>query len=334
MSIKLSICIPTYNRAIELGDCLLSVRQSIGERYQDQVEVIVSNNASVDGTEAAALNHLCLFKHGRYFQNKQNIGADKNVYAVAEHAIGDYIWILGDDDKITCDAIDLILQNIQQPYSMIVVNCSVFNRDFTKMIAKSQVSINQSAIYTDPNIVLSQLHAQIGLISLVIMNRVDFFRTPKPLYLKYIKSGFAHLYGFYAGIFLGRGAVLYNASPLVMYRANNTSEYNLLDYFTSGKELVFSGLLSIGYSKAAVAKAKKSFFTSYWLKNAIFIKTRGDYNAATFIKTMYAHYKSYWAFWFVVVPIWLVPSQLVICIKKTLRVFKRAIRSDLKQVSC
>ena len=51
--IKISFVIPAYNEEVNLGKCLDSItRESRGK--ESDVEVIVVNNASTDGTRAIA----------------------------------------------------------------------------------------------------------------------------------------------------------------------------------------------------------------------------------------------------------------------------------------
>ena len=49
MGIKLSICIPTYNRKGNLSELLDALAEMIGEARD--IEVIISDNASTDGTK-------------------------------------------------------------------------------------------------------------------------------------------------------------------------------------------------------------------------------------------------------------------------------------------
>ncbi len=55
MSIKLSICIPTYNRGKFLPDLFESILSEIDEENRSVIEVVVSDNASGDNTEESYL---------------------------------------------------------------------------------------------------------------------------------------------------------------------------------------------------------------------------------------------------------------------------------------
>jgi len=102
---KLSICIPTWNRCKDLDRCLNSIMGQITQ----EVEIIVCDNNSTDGTENMVKQYQFPI---RYYKNDTNIGAEANALKVASYAIGDYIWILGDDDVIKAGKLKEILDSL------------------------------------------------------------------------------------------------------------------------------------------------------------------------------------------------------------------------------
>jgi glycosyltransferase involved in cell wall biosynthesis len=112
MSIKLSICIPTYNRAPYLTSQLSKIYSQL-EKFNlfDSVEVIVSNNASSDNTNQCIREFLT--KGLIYHEQVENIGPDANFFTLFEMASGEYIWLLGDDDSFTEDIIEFIINTTQ-----------------------------------------------------------------------------------------------------------------------------------------------------------------------------------------------------------------------------
>lgn len=108
---KLSICMPTYNRAGHLQN-LLGVIFSQLEKYAllDVVEVLVSDNDSPDNTSEIVQKYLPLGL--RYSKNPTNIGPDANFLKLFEMATGDYIWLPGDDDSINADTLAYIIKLI------------------------------------------------------------------------------------------------------------------------------------------------------------------------------------------------------------------------------
>lgn len=100
---KISICIPTFNRAKYLANCLHSIRLNNNISKVD-FEVCVSDNCSEDNTEdivIAAQKDIPIV----YCRNSNNIGRVKNYLNVVEMAKGDFVWMIGDDDLLLPNAL-------------------------------------------------------------------------------------------------------------------------------------------------------------------------------------------------------------------------------------
>ena len=100
---KLSICIPTYNRAALLENCLYSIIQNKSRSSVD-FEVCVSDNGSTDGTEAVVRNAQKTIAIN-YSKNPTNLGPTKNFLKVVEMARGEFVWLIGDDDLLMQNAL-------------------------------------------------------------------------------------------------------------------------------------------------------------------------------------------------------------------------------------
>jgi glycosyltransferase involved in cell wall biosynthesis len=101
--VKISICIPTYNRAAHLANCLNSLIVN-RERTDVEFEVCVSDNGSTDNTAdvvRAAQARLPI----RYHRNERNLGIPRNFLNVVSMAKGDFAWLVGDDDLLVPDCI-------------------------------------------------------------------------------------------------------------------------------------------------------------------------------------------------------------------------------------
>lgn len=107
---KLSICIPTYNRSRFLSTLLTSlVTQIDASGRAEEIEVLVSDNASTDDTAAIAAKYQGAI---RYWRNDENIGPDANFLKLFGEAQGRYIWLPGDDDTVREDTLNYILSMI------------------------------------------------------------------------------------------------------------------------------------------------------------------------------------------------------------------------------
>jgi glycosyltransferase involved in cell wall biosynthesis len=82
----LSICIPTYNRADILDKCVASI-VSQNEFESDDVELVISDNASDDNTEEIVKKYQKVYKNIYYSRNNKNI-RDMNFPLVTGQASG------------------------------------------------------------------------------------------------------------------------------------------------------------------------------------------------------------------------------------------------------
>ena len=81
-----SICIPTYNRSGYLKNSIESILCQ-KEFMEGKVEVVISDNASTDGTQLLGEKYAAGFEHIRYFRNEINV-RDKNFPLVLSRASG------------------------------------------------------------------------------------------------------------------------------------------------------------------------------------------------------------------------------------------------------
>lgn len=95
-TLKLSICIPTFNRAALLRETLLSLLPQM----QEEMEIVVSDNASTDGTDAMIAGLMVQYPCIAYHRWPQNMGADRNYLRAVEAARGEYCWLFGSDDLV------------------------------------------------------------------------------------------------------------------------------------------------------------------------------------------------------------------------------------------
>jgi abequosyltransferase len=95
---RISICIPTYNRAPFLIDLLESIVRQKG--HTCELEVTVSDNASTDDTEAVIERFRPQIERLVYNREAENRGADRNFLKAIAIASGDYCWLMGSDDIV------------------------------------------------------------------------------------------------------------------------------------------------------------------------------------------------------------------------------------------
>lgn len=117
-SIILTIGIPTFNRLEKLKLCLEYIYK---QNLSNEVEVLISDNGSTDGTEIYMKKIIKSFYFNlHYVRNNKNLGFDRNIINIYKKAKGQYIWFFSDDDIMLPNIIENIIK-ILNKYSPAVV---------------------------------------------------------------------------------------------------------------------------------------------------------------------------------------------------------------------
>jgi len=138
----ISICIPTYNREKFLKISLDNIINQEGYN-EDEIEIVISDNASIDNTSNLVKNYQKKHQNIRYFRNETNIGWDRNILKILQMWNWEYIWWISDDDillpwwlKIVKET---ILENLDKDIWLFQTNYSVFNEDMKTFLRESYV---------------------------------------------------------------------------------------------------------------------------------------------------------------------------------------------------
>lgn len=140
---RLSICIPTLNRAHLIGETLASIIC----QATNECEIVVSDNASTDNTEEVVAQYAQRFSRLRYIKQHTNIGLDRNFDAAVLHAKGEYCWLLGDDDLLKPGAIAAALDAIEDSYSLVLINGEYWNLQMSKLLISDFFRIGSDRLY-------------------------------------------------------------------------------------------------------------------------------------------------------------------------------------------
>src|SRR5687768_16092261 len=119
MAPTLSICIPTYNRADILDDCLdkLVPLKDCGKT----VEIVLSDNGSTDRTADVIAAHGAknpLLKSHRLPENR---GAPANWLNALHKAEGEFMLYLADDDGLIIDGLMTHVERLEQERDLVAI---------------------------------------------------------------------------------------------------------------------------------------------------------------------------------------------------------------------
>ena len=172
MTILISFCIPTYNRADYLGKLL----ESITSQADESIEIVISDNASTDNTDEIVDFYKKIFPSIVFKKSKINYGADKNLLKAVSHASGKFCRLFGSDDILEPGGLLEVKRqiNVANNIAGMSVNISCYTRDLsTKLrdvkIARGKISIDSS--FKKKEECFSSLGLYFGYFSGQIINR-------------------------------------------------------------------------------------------------------------------------------------------------------------------
>lgn len=140
---RLSICIATFNRAGYIGQTL----DAILAQRTPQVELVVVDGASEDGTAALMGQYLVRYPHIVYRRETENSGVDRDFDKAVGYASGDYCWLMSDDDVIKEGALQAVLSRMARDPQLIIVNAEIRDRDLRRVIKQRQLEVEGDKEY-------------------------------------------------------------------------------------------------------------------------------------------------------------------------------------------
>jgi abequosyltransferase len=149
---RLSICIPTLNRASVIGATL----DSILEQIQDDVEVVIVDGGSRDGTAEVVALRATRCPRIRYHPTPHlasgaampsNVGFSQDCDHALELARGRYCWILPDDDLVAPGGIGRLLGYLDRGVALIVANAQVRSTDMGTVLKPRLIGLDQDRVF-------------------------------------------------------------------------------------------------------------------------------------------------------------------------------------------
>lgn len=222
----LTIAIPTHNRSSMLEDLLSSLFDQLTS--EPRVELLVSDNASPDGTPEVVERFLEQGLRIRYLRNKTNIGPDANFLQCFEQACGKYVWIISDDDVLTSDAVGKVVTYLSEgEYDLAYVNSYPFTGSYVRRTARPGARPSR---YANPKEFVRRVHVFFTFISGNIINKDRVVASGQTKLSALVGSNLVQLGWTYTAL-NGYREGLYIDEKLIGMRLNNTGGYNVLRVF-------------------------------------------------------------------------------------------------------
>ena len=216
MSPKVTVCIPTFNRAGYLQEAIQSV---LDQSFTD-FELLVSDNASTDDTADVVASFAD--SRIRYHRHTENIGIGGNHRACAELTQTEWIAFLSDDDLFQPDHIAGAFAALAQYPKAIYYACAI------EMFGDCEPSIRRPAALTQVAEPFSY-YAPAQAVDFLGLENPGFLNTivcRKDAFKKDLFWGgpnFVHMDVLVMTQLMSQGGFVFDTAPTVRYRAHGSN---------------------------------------------------------------------------------------------------------------
>lgn len=236
----ISILIPTYNRDVFL-DASLEVLVPQVLEYENLVEIIISDNASVDNTEEIVKKYSSIITI-KYNKNKENIGFAKNFEFLIRESSGQYIYLMGDDDIVSPNFFQIIIDLLHHND-----NCSIvhWNRLTGDSECKNSFIVDNNFVETtwigSATDFIYKIRDKANFISSLLFHR-ECWDLGKA-HVKEEYAGYEWFAQLYWGLLLRKRECVYYYFPLVIQRNPAKAWIKFwLQYFAGSMSNIFFDL--------------------------------------------------------------------------------------------
>ena len=194
----LTICIPTYNRS----RCLAELLDSIVAQDLPELQVVVSDDASPDDTAIVAERYRDRIASFTFIRQPVNIGLDRNFQAVVDAATGDYVWLMGDDDRLEPGGAARVLEALDRWPGIVGLTLGVIDYDVTMRHVTGVRGMPETQRIEGAGVVFSRIPELLGFMSAMVVDRVAWQRASDDPAVRAMKNLYTQV--FVIGRALGR----------------------------------------------------------------------------------------------------------------------------------
>lgn len=260
----LSVGIPTYKRPHRLRRLLETLAQQKGVAAEEW-EVVVSDNCSLDDTQGVVDAFRERLPNLRSLQNTQNIGGDLNMRSLFDKALGDYVWVMPDDDFVNGDyAVASLLRKLRaRPVVFAITNAKSINTD-TGILIKARFNSIEGDIFLEQGRDILNILSDFDLIG---WQRVVFRRN-------IVADAFADKYASSPAAIVAlalaactKGAALIIGEPLAIFCDGDATDWRVRwpsICMQDMPEVLLDAVDGLGYSSDAVSRIIDERKTKYF----------------------------------------------------------------------
>lgn len=312
----LSFAIPTYNRARCLERLLVLLKREL--EGETRVEVLVSDNASSDGTHTVVEACQSADFPIRYLKNTANQGADRNILQCIEAARGKYVWVFSDDDVVVPGTLRRVLTALAQEKYDIVCISPFFSP--SEEIQHRKFRHVPDLEFTRARDLARQVHVLFTFISGVIIAKERLSAVPHPPFASLFDSSLGQLGPFFTVLNAHRRSLVIR-DPLVTATANRSVGYGIYEVFGTNLTKIASEWIEDEDARKAIIGGTIQRFLPHWIllsrKSAASSVSEDPHEI---LRRCFGKYSRYWIFNY---PIYALPLPLAKLWLMFVRIFNK-----------
>ncbi len=310
----ISICIPTYNRAEHLEENLATIFPQLGP----DIELVVSDNCSTDGTKEMIERYQQIYPTIRYFRNDCNLGFDRNLLRCLELASGAYVWFLGSDDLLREGAVEAVRERILRGRArptLVYLNHEIVDNE-GKLLLASRIGYPRDREFTKARECVEQLGLNLGFMSALVICRKTCLGVASAA--EFVGSEWIHLHLVLCCLLAG-GSARYVGQPLVRARRSLSFDNDLIKVFVEQTNRILWDAQRKGYPWLTIYRVMNHTVREYYARFVLAWRCDATEELARSFPVLLRTCWKYPWFWLLVVPLRLVPRWLAVALRKRLR---------------
>lgn len=278
MNSLLGVSLPVYKRPDQLRRCLVSV---IEAARPHGVPVYILDDSGDDTNLETVAAARQAYAEIRHIRNPSTLGIDRNILNSVDACECRYVWLLGEDDRLTPDAVGTVLKILASEPAFVFVNYSTVNEEVTSVLREQALPLAADGRQDAAGFLASHGWAA-GFIGGCVVNRELWRNAPQD---PYIGTYFAHVGVIFHSLH-GR-EVQWVAEPLVLNRCGTTAAFtwqSVTFEVLGGWARLMDGLRPL-YGKEVCDQAVQSFERAHGLnslKFLLYLRAGGAYDRRHF----------------------------------------------------
>ena len=185
-----SICIPTYNRS----RCLAELLDSVIAQGPADIEVVVSDDASPDDTTTVGESYSGKIDNYTFISQPKNLGLDGNFLAVVAAAKGDYIWLMGDDDRLEPGGLKRVVDALKRWPDVSGLTLGVIDYDVTMQHAVGVRPMPTTQLIPDAATLFATMGELLGFMSALVIDRAKWNEIASDPAVKSFENYYVQVY--------------------------------------------------------------------------------------------------------------------------------------------